>query len=57
MCQETTIPEGPQGGQGPQKSPYLIREDISAILFKAKKLESAIYVDTRPHYLKEIAEC
>ena len=36
LCQETSIPQAPQGGQGPQGSPYLTREDISAILFEAK---------------------
>ena len=54
LRQETAIPQAPQGGQG-QGSPYLSKEDISAILFEVKKLESAIYIDTRPLYLEEIA--
>ena len=33
----------------------MTKEDISAILFEAKKLESAVYVDTRPPYPEEIA--
>ena len=55
LCQETAIPQAPQGGQGPQGSPYLTKEDISAILFKARKLESIVYVDTRPSYPEEVA--
>ena len=55
LRQETTIPQAPQGGQGPQRSPYLTKEDIHAILFEAKKMESAVYVDTRPFYIEEIA--
>ena len=55
LHQETTIPLAPQGGQGPQGSHYLTKEDIHAILFKDKKMESAVYVDTRPSYPKEIA--
>ena len=51
LRQETAIP---QALQGPQGSPYLTREDIHAILFEAKKMESAVYVDTRPPYLEEI---
>ena len=31
------------------------KEDIFAILFEVKKLESAVYIDTRPLYLEEIA--
>ena len=34
----------------------MTRENISAILFEAKKLESDVYVDSRPPYPKEIAE-
>nr|POE69454.1 hypothetical protein CFP56_34039 [Quercus suber] len=52
---ETAIPQAPQGGQGPQGSSYLTKEDISAILFETKKLESVVYIDTRPPYLEEIA--
>ena len=55
LHQETTILQAPQGGQGPHGSPYLTREDISAILFEAKKMESVVYVNTRPLYPKEIA--
>ena len=32
----------------------MTRKDIHAILFEAKKMESDVYVDTRPPYLKEI---
>lgn len=32
----------------------MTREDISAILFEAKKFESAVYVDSRPPYPEEI---
>jgi len=55
LHQETAIPQAPQGDQGPQGSPYLTKEDIFAILFEAKKLESVVYVDTKPPYSKEIA--
>ena len=51
LCQETVIPQVPQGPQG---SSYLTREDIQTILFEAKKMESAVYVDTRPLYPEEI---
>ena len=47
LRQEIAIPHNPQGPQG---SPYLIREDIYAILFEPKKMESVVYVDTRPPY-------
>ena len=43
------------GSSGPQGSSYLTREDIQTILFEAKKMESAVYVGTRPPYPKEIA--
>ena len=33
----------------------MTKEDIHAILFEAKKMESAVYVDTRSPYPKEIA--
>ena len=52
LRQETAIPHNPQGPQG---SPYLIKEDIYAILFEPKKMESVVYVDTRPPYPEEIA--
>ena len=52
LRQETTVP---QALQGPQGSPYLTNEDIHAILFEVKKMESVVYVDTRPLYPKEIA--
>ena len=55
MCQEIAIPQAPQGGQVPHRSLYQTKEDIHAILFKAKKMESAAYVDTRPPYPKRIA--
>ena len=55
LCQETSIPQAPQGGQGLQRSPYLTKEDIYAILFEAKKIESTVYVDTRPPYSEKIA--
>ena len=32
----------------------MTREDIHPILFEAKKMESAVYIDTRPPYLEEI---
>ena len=54
LPQKIAIPQAPQGGQGPQGSPYSTKEDIFAISFKAKKLESVVYVDTRPPYPKEI---
>ena len=54
MHQETAIPQALQGGQGPHGSPYLTKEDIHAILFKAKRMESAVYVDTRPPYPEKI---
>ena len=54
LHQETTIPQVPQGGQGPQGSPYLTKEDISTILFKGKKMESTVYVDTNPSHPEEI---
>ena len=41
--------------EGPQASPYLTREDISAILLEAKKAKSFAYIDTRPPYPKEMA--
>ncbi|KAK9986904.1 hypothetical protein SO802_031855 [Lithocarpus litseifolius] len=41
--------------QRPQGSPYLTKEDISIILFEAKKIDSTIYVDTRPPYPEEVA--
>ena len=50
MHQETAIPQALQSGQGPHGSPYLTKEDIHAILFKAKRMENAVYVDTRPPY-------
>ena len=53
LRQETSIPQAPQGGQRLQGSPYLTKEDIYAILFKAKKIESTVYVDTRPPYSEE----
>ena len=49
------IPQAPQGGQGPQTSPYLTGEDITAILFKAKKVKSIVYINTRPPYPEEVA--
>ena len=55
LRQETAILQASQGGQGPQGSPYLTKEDIHAILFEAKKMESTVYVDTRPPYPEEIA--
>ena len=55
LRQETAIPPALQGGQGPQGSPYLTKEDIYAIFFEAKKMENAVYVDTRPSYPEEIA--
>ena len=54
LRQETFIPQAPQGGQGPWGSLYLTKEDISAILFEAKKAESTIYIDTRPFYSEEV---
>ena len=42
------------GSSGPQGSSYLTREDIHAILFEAKKMESVVYGDTKPSYLEEI---
>ena len=45
LCQETATPQAPQG------SPYLTREDKHDILFQAKKMESVVYVDTRPPYV------
>ena len=48
LCQEIATPQAPQG------SPYLTREDKHDILFQAKKMESVVYVDTRPPYPKEI---
>ena len=33
----------------------MIKEDIHVILFEAKKMESAVYINTRPPYLEEIA--
>ena len=41
--------------EGPQASPYLNREDITAILFEVKKAESTFYIDTRPSYPEEMA--
>ena len=55
LRQDTSIPQTPQGSQGPQGSPYLTKEDISVILFKAKKMASTIYVDTKPPYSKKVA--
>ena len=52
LRQETAAPQAPQGPQG---SPFLTREDIHAVLFEAKKMESAVYIDTKPPYLEEIA--
>ena len=34
----------------PQASPYLTREDVTAILLEAKKAESSAYIDIRPFY-------
>ena len=48
-------PQPPQGCQGPRGSPYLTKEDISAILFETKKVESTVYIDTRHPYSKEVA--
>ena len=55
LRQGTFIPQATQGGQGPRESPYLTREDITTILFEAKKVESAIYIDTMPPYSEEVA--
>nr|POE90929.1 hypothetical protein CFP56_05301 [Quercus suber] len=44
-----------EAGHHKSRSPYLTKEEIYAILFKSKKMESAIYVDTRPSYPEEIA--
>ena len=33
----------------------MIRGDIVAILFKAKKAESIVYIDTKPPYSEEVA--
>ena len=33
----------------------MTREDIHIILFEAKKMESVVYVDTKPPYPEEIA--
>ena len=33
----------------------MTREDITTILFEAKKVESAIYIDTKPPYSEEVA--
>ena len=41
--------------EGHQASPYLTREDIVAILLKARKVESFAYIDTRPPYPEEMA--
>ena len=54
LRQETFIPQAPQGGQGPRGYPYLTKEDITAILFEAKKAKSTIYIDTRPLYFEEV---
>ena len=54
LRQGTFIPQATQGGQGPRESPYLTREDITTILFEAKKVESAIYIDTKPPYSEEV---
>ena len=54
LRQETFIPQAPQGGQGSWGSPYLTKEDITAILFKAKKAESDVYIDTKLPYSKEV---
>ena len=51
LRQETFIPQAPQGPHG---YPYLTKEDITAILFEAKKVENTIYIDTRPLYSKEV---
>ena len=37
-----------------RESPYLTKEDITAILFEAKKVGSTIYIDTRPPYSEEV---
>nr|POF01938.1 hypothetical protein CFP56_06391 [Quercus suber] len=55
LRQGTFIPQATQGGQGPRGSPYLTREDITAILFEAKKVENTVYIDTKPPYSKEIS--
>ena len=52
--QEMFIPQPPQGCQGPRGSPYLTKEDISAILFETKKVGSTVYIDTRPPYSEEV---
>ena len=51
LRQETFIPQAPQG---PHRYPYLTKEDITTILFEAKKVENTIYIDTRPLYSKEV---
>lgn len=39
----------------PQASPYLTKEYIAIILIEARKVESFVYIDTRPPYPKEMA--